>query len=37
MESCAHLGQPLDEPVLSGTAELLSNLGERGVLEGPAP
>ena len=37
MGSCADLGQPLDEPVLSGTAELLSNLGERGVLEGPAP
>jgi hypothetical protein len=37
MDACEDLGHPVDEPVLAGTAELLSNLGERGVLEGSAP
>lgn len=35
--ACAERGQPLDSTVLEGTAKLLHDLAERGVLVGAAP
>ncbi len=34
VEGCSEMGVPLDDAVLSGTAQVLSDLGQRGVLLG---